>query len=112
LYDNSHARHLEPPIGRGMSARLSPSILELDLEDDRILIDIETNYAMAMRERAKSRTGAVMDKILNRFRQTSSLSTFGNRTAGPACLLVILALVWMFSPHFPFGLRAFLLALR
>jgi hypothetical protein len=98
--------HLESSLARRL-----PIYEQWDLEDDRIIIDIETSKAMAHKHR-KSAMRIFMERLLHELRPSESRSIFDNRTVGPAFLLVFLVLVWVFSQYFPPGLRAYLLALR
>lgn len=76
-----------------MAAPVYPSIFELDLEDDRILIDIETSYKLADLRRRKSGAGVFMERILHYLRE--------GRTLGPISILLILLVYSLLSPLLP-----------
>ena len=76
-----------------MAAPVYPSIFELDLEDDRILIDIETSYKLADLRRRKLGAGVFMERILHHLRE--------GRTLGPISILLILLVYSLLSPLLP-----------
>lgn len=65
----------------------------LDLEDDRILLDIQTSLAMGARKSAESRMRATMDRMMHHLCEGSTL--------GPLFVLFILLAYTLLSPFLP-----------
>lgn len=84
----TRTHHLESSLGHGMASAPRPICAQWDLEDDRIMIDIETEMA------ARSQMQSNMDK------STDWIPHFllEGRTLGPLFVLLILVLYSLLSP--------------
>ncbi len=87
------AQHIESSFKGGQAVVYGVDFRHLDLEDDRILLDIETSLAMEARRSAESRVRAAMDRIMHHLREGSTL--------GPLSVLLILLMYTLVSPFLP-----------